>query len=256
MVVNRKDIIEFIVVNCDCGPTGGPEATRNMLKHRGTEELLENKKNLLDIITANVKAEGSFADVSRGEGREVQVGGEGHGAADEVTYREEEDPDLEEGTVRAKKGRGGDDTTDNRRGPMTRDEWMAAAPPEVREVVRNAEHRDNQENLALQRQITLIANNQPRQKKQLILNQLKGIKTKKGLQTLYALIMPTESMTSNEGSEHIEQVFAGAGAPQTDVTSNQASDDLLIAPTINFAEEHQETRSGRARQTSTTSTGN
>lgn len=135
---------------------------------------------------------------------------------------------------------------------MTRDEWMASAPPEIREVVRNAEANDNREKLDLHRRITLIANNQHPNRKALILNELQGIKTKKGLQKLLGLVMPIDNVTSNEETD---QVFLGAGAPQAGITDNQANDDILTSPTINWAEEHEDATHGKARRTSTVSSG-
>lgn len=255
MTVNRKNVIDFIVVNCDCAPTGGPEATRNELKKKSDEELLGLKSRLLTLITANAKAEGSFADTKGKGGKGVQVGGTGHGSADEVTYTEEEDPDLEEEPEGAEDAfTGKNNTTANQRsGPMTREEWMASAPPEIREVVRNAEANDNREKLDLHRRITLIANGQHPNRKALILNELQGIKTKKGLQKLLGLVMPVDNVTANE--EEAQQVYLGAGAPQASFTENSANDDLLVSPTINWAEEHQDARNGKARQTTTTSNG-
>lgn len=253
MTLNRKEVIEFIVVNADCTPTGGPQATANALKKKTDAELLTIKSNLLGWIVQNAKAEGSFADTKGGGGKGMQAGGEGHGVADEVTYGEEEDDDLDNEEVHAKGGHEGDDSTNNRRGPMTDEEWMAAAPPRVREIVRNAEQRDNQEKLDLFRQIKLVANHQPPQKKQLIMNQLEGIKTKKGLQTLLGLILPQEPIHNEE----TQQLYQGAGVPQGDITDNQAGDeDLLVPPTINWNEEYQDARKGKSRQTTTISNGN
>lgn len=135
---------------------------------------------------------------------------------------------------------------------MTREEWMAAAPPEIREVVRNAEANDNREKLDLHRRITLIANSQHPSRKALILNELQGIRTKKGLQKLYGLVMPAEGITDNEETQ---QVFLGAGAPQSSITDNQANDDILVPPTINWKDEHEDARNGKSRQTSTVSSG-
>lgn len=137
---------------------------------------------------------------------------------------------------------------------MTDEEWMAAAPPRIREIVRNSENRDNQEKMGLQRQIQLVANNQPPQKKQLILNKLQGIRSKQGLQELLALILPTQGPTENV-SEEDEQIFAGAGAPMVGNTSNQANDDLLIPPTLNYDEEYEDSRNGKARSVRHSSTG-
>jgi len=255
MAMNRKNVIDFIVVNCDCAPTGGPEATRNTLKQKSNEELLGLKSKLLGLITANAKAEGSFADTKGKGGKGVQVGGMGHGADDEVTYKEDEDDSTENEPEQAEDAfTGKNNTTANQRsGPMTRAEWMAAAPPEIREVVSNAEANDNREKLDLHRRITLVANNQHPQRKALILNELQGIKTKKGLQKLLGLVMPVEGITANE--EEATQVYLGAGAPQAGITDNQAQDDILLSPTINWAEEHEAAREGKARRTTTVSSG-
>lgn len=256
--INRKNVIDFIVVNCDCAPTGGPEATRNALKQKSDEELIGLKSRLLALITANAKAEGSFADTKGKGGKGVQVGGMGHGADDEVTYKEDEDPNLEEepeGAEDAFTGKNNQQhTTENHRsGPMTYADWMAAAPPELREVVRNAENRDNQEKLDLHRRITIIANSQHPNRKALILNELQGIKTKKGLQKLLGLVMPVEGVTANE--EEAQQVYMGAGAPMSGITDNQTQDDILVSPTINWAEEHEDATNGKARRTTTASSG-
>jgi hypothetical protein len=250
--INRKEVIDFIVVNCDCAPTGGPETTRNLLKQKSTEELVGLKGKLLGII-ANAKAEGSHADTKGGESTKLRAGGKGHGADDEVTYEEDEDDNLEDEPEEAEDAFTGGTNNQRRSGPMTRDEWMAAAPPEIREVVRNAEANDNREKLDLHRRITLIANQQHPHRKALILNELQGIRTKKGLQKLLGLIMPVEGITANE--EENQQVFLGAGAPQSGITDNQSADDLLVPPTINWAEEHQDTMKGKARQTTTASSG-
>lgn len=254
--LNRKNVIDFIVVNCDCAPTGGAEATRNMLKQKTNEELIGLKSKLLGLITANAKAEGSFADTKGGGGKGMMAGGKGHGADDEVTYEEDEDDSTEEEPEKAEDaftGKNNTATANQRSGPMTREEWMASAPPEIREVVRNAEANDNREKLDLHRRITMIANSQPQNRKALILNELQGIKTKKGLQKLLGLVMPVDGVTANE--EEAQQVYLGAGAPQSSLTDNQAQDDILVSPTINWAEEHSDARNGKARQATTVSSG-
>lgn len=253
--INRKNVIDFIVVNCDCAPTGGLDATRNTLKQKSDQELLGLKSKLLGLITANAKAEGSFADTKGKGGKGMMAGGMGYGADDEVTYEEDEDDSTEEEPEQAEDaftGKNNMRAENQRSGPMNREEWMAAAPPEIREVVRNAEANDNREKLDLHRRITLIANSQHQSRKALILNELQGIKTKKGLQKLLGLVIPTEGITDNEEAQ---QVYRGAGAPEASITDNQAQDDILVSPTINWAEEHEDARDGKARRTSTVSSG-
>lgn len=248
MRINRDQTISFLVANCDCSSTG-VDAARATLNQKTDADLVLLKGRLLSHIVANAKAEGSYADTNNPGAKPIQAGGMAHGADDEVDYEEDEDDDLDDDEVHAEDAFTGKKGTQNRQSlntsvnqqQMSYRDFMAVAPPRVRNVIQNALKVENRQRQEIADQLVLIANaSLDPNRRHLILNKLKSKPAPSlgQLNELLALVGPgtfnhTSSGSVDESGEPTPLFLGGQGTAE--FVGNQAdNNDNLSEVVVNW----------------------
>lgn len=241
----RPSMIRALSVNCDC------QTERVALNGLSDE-------TLLTLITANAKAEGSNADVTGDPGFKGKqpVGGE----EDETKKAPGLDWDDSESDAEAEPLKtGGKGATPQVRGRvanrrMTRDQWLAAAPPEVVE-----EHRLVQNILHGQKTAVIrkLVGHLPRERQTQVVNSM-GLMTKTLDELKQLLILQRPQHITDNGWEQPQvptpsflggQTLppVGNGAEPTVNAELQSDVDCMNPPTINFKQWQQEDRATGGR---------
>ena len=265
----RKELVDYLVTNCDCWKHEGSDKVLNEMKDEQLVSFAENFDMLAEAgatlnaiqktfelpdtlaINAvpealrNVFVENNPAfDRTDGSGEEVQSGG-----GDEEEPDDSEEEDMMEGEDMGEEMK---KHTSNQKGetpkpkivtpvqrkqkPMTTNQWLAQAPPEVQVVVRNAMRVDAEVKEELVEAITANANN-PFSEEQLF------SMTTEQLRPLAQLA----ATASSRREEHVRPTvnnFFGAAAPVSGRSRQQApkEEDMLIPPTINWTDNAKEFR--------------
>jgi hypothetical protein len=103
--------------------------------------------------------------------------------------------------------------------PVTADEWMAAAPPEIQSVVRNAMETEKQQKMALVKTITANKLNVFKEEQLMV-------KPLDELQAIAALAHAEPKVTS----------YFGASVPAQVANTKQEVEEPLMLPVVNWAE--------------------
>lgn len=245
----RPQMLKSLTANCSCAN-----------ERKGLQLL--NNETLAKLVVANAKAQGSNADAmgsgdfddadNAGGWDKSRVKGD-----DETLYDNEDDADETEDDAEKEPMNtgGGSDKTRGRVGvsnrSYSREQWMAMAPPEVRE-----EHR-MVANVLRQQKVNVIrrlVGHLPRDRQDFIVNRM-GL-LKKSLEELQAMTMfqpPQQEQTVNayEGLERPDPVYLGGNdVPihnERKVVENADQNDIqcLVPPTINFKQWADEDRMAR-----------
>jgi hypothetical protein len=199
----REKIADFMIANCECWE----ETDREVLNAMSDEKLTVLQKHVESTIKAEAVANAARKGFEHGD-----VG---------FTFNEKDlkfegkdkpkpAPKVEEPVV----------NKDEPKKPVTADEWMAAAPPEIQSVVRNAMGVEKQQKADLAK--VILANRANTFKEEQL-----AAKSVDELQSIAALARTEEAKPS----------YFGSSVP----TGNQQKptvdeDDFLPLPTINYAE--------------------
>lgn len=111
--------------------------------------------------------------------------------------------------------------------PMTTNQWLASAPPEVRSVVQNAMQFEAKQKKALIKQITSNASN----------DFTPQYLATKDVAELRAIAKLAAGMNQNQGNEPVPMFnYEGAAGGAVHNAIDPNDDDILTIPTINYAE--------------------
>jgi hypothetical protein len=200
----RKEIVDHMIANCDCWAEEDREVLNTMSDVK------------LDALKAHVESHKQAEAVANAARKGFENGDVGY------TFNEK---DLKfEGKPKpaakpeAKKEEPVTNTETKK--PITADEWMAAAPPEIQSVVRNAMETEHLQKLE---QVKIITANKAN-----LFTEDQLLKRPLGeLRAIAALAKVEESRPS----------YFGSSVPATNAQSDKVDeDDYLAIPVINWAE--------------------
>lgn len=258
----RAELVSNLTTNCDCWKYEGSDGVLNAMPDEQLVTVYNQAKALEDIVPViNQIAEDFGVDQSVTLDRLPQTlianavaafdgSGEGGGEGDTRANGEGDDPDAdynddglegeeegeydgdnqEQGSTMISdpqtKGKGV--VKNQRRKPMTTNQWLATAPPDVQVVVRNALRRDAEEKEKLIETITSNANNEFSDEELLAMNtdQLRPIAK------LASVTRNRAAAPKKNGHNRAANYFGiqGAAAP---VFNEVNDEDLLEVPTMN-----------------------
>ncbi len=274
----RAELVGNLTTNCDCWKHEGSDKVLNAMPDEQLVAVYNQSSSLREILpvlnqiatdfgvdadkttladlpqTLVANAMASFDGSHDGGGSDTRANGAGDDPdGDYDTEGDSERMEDEEGDYE------GDEQTDDnhqqaktgvhntqrkptrRNKPMTTNQWLATAPPEVQVVVRNALAIDEQRKEELIEAITANANNPYSEEQLYSMNTLQ-------LEPLAQLAAKPQAPVRNQNNKPRQSVanFYGAqGAPRQTAPVNNAfepEEGLLEVPTINWSENAKETR--------------
>jgi hypothetical protein len=199
----RKAIADFMIANCECWE----ETDREVLNAMTDEKLDALKDHVEKVAQAEVVANAARKGFEHGD-----IG---------FVFNEKDLVFIGKEKPKAKPERKEEPVTNLEvKKPVTADEWMAAAPPEIQSVVRNAMESERQQKEALIE--VILANKSNVFKKE------------------HLLLKPVDELTAIAALAKVEEVrpsYFGSAVPATNQKVKVDENDFLPLPTINWKEE-------------------
>lgn len=227
----RKAIVDDLVTNCDCWKGKDDRAVLNGFSDEKLKQLkTHTEKEKQNALVANAAKEGFKAgnrqyayDPKAGKFVANEFPPPKEGAEEE----DAEEEDAEEDKEKMAKNKAGKNKPAK---PLTANEWMQTAPPEVQAMLKRSIKIDNQHRTKLTEVIVANANN-PFSEEQL------AAMTTEQLEPLARLAGPIRNQSLNEELQ-LPPSWYGANPPVGNVgnAGGDDSDDDFVIPTINYAE--------------------
>lgn len=212
----RKELVDNLISGCECWADDDREVLNAM-----TDEKLKALNGVVDKVTyaeaiANAAKQGYEDNTIKVEFDEEKKQFVGNRKEEKPTENKEEEKPNENKGEESK--------------PMTYDEWMASAPPQVQEVVKNAQRKEQAEKDGYVEQI--VAN----ERNVLTKEQLQAMGTDQ-LKAIAAIAATEDKQTTPN--------YSGAATPPLTGNSDEDKMEPLVVPTMNYKDEAIEKALGR-----------
>ena len=233
--MDREQLIEWLTTNCDCwSEEGSSEILANFDDQRLVNfyQASVKSKQFEPIVNAAQQSFKAVYDKDPTVNDLIQFVGNGEDCSEDNLKGDPYDfEDEDEITPKVKKPKA----------KPTMNEWIASAPAEYQEIITNALKDQAEKKNKLIRKLTANLRN-PQQKAQLT-KMYSGMKLDQ-LQLVANSLNPNlvrSRPTVNREYDDLDDILpnysgAAAPAPTANYGSEGSDDDLLVPPTINFAE--------------------
>lgn len=218
---DRKAAVDFITANCDCWSDPDDAKTLNALSD---DKLVKLKTS----VTASQEKDAVINAVKDKFGKELTVNAMPAALAKAAKAKEDAadkgaDDDEEDASGKKK-------ATKNQK-TLTPEEWFELAPPDIQSAVRNAMERDKQDRMALIGRI--VANRTDPNDRKARAEKLMTVKVEE-LREMVKDLGP--SPATRNGEREPLPLYLGAAGSATTTNRDDAADDILELPTVNWKE--------------------